>query len=293
MLMNLRAHAAAVSAMILGLSLSPMNAADDTTPETRAPVAPLGQERIYKQIDGQDLKVYVSTPPGWTAEGKAPAILLFHGGGWQRGTPRVLNDQAEFLQSKGFVVFLVQYRLAGDKGPPEECLRDAKSAMRWVRKHASEWGVDPDRIAAGGGSAGAHLAAGAAMLPGFDDAGEDVSISCKPNALILFNPVIDNGPEGYGYKRFAKRYQEFSPAHNIAPGAPPTLILSGTADVTAKAPLLQRFAEAMTAAGNRCDLKLYEGGKHGFYRKSDSNGKYFGPTLSEVESFFRSLGWLS
>jgi acetyl esterase len=278
--------------IILGVALSLMKTAADAAPEPPPPIAPLGEERTYKQVDGQSLNVYVSTPPGWKSSGKAPAILLFHGGGWGRGTPAMLNDQAEFLQSRGFVVFLVQYRLAPARKPPELCLRDAKSAMRWVRKHASEWGVDPNRIAAGGGSAGAHLAAGTALLSGFDETGDDTTISCEPNALVLFNPVIDNGPEGFGYKWFAKRYTEFSPAHNIAPGAPPTLILSGTEDITAKAHLLQRFTEAMTAAGNRCDLKLYEGGKHGFYRRNDSNGKYFQPTLAEVEAFFRSLGWL-
>jgi Esterase/lipase len=291
--MNGCAHPLALSALIIGVFISPMEAADVSPQETPAPVAPRGKEHIYKQVDGRELKIYVSTPPGWTAEGKHPAIVLYHGGGWVRGTPAALNDQAEFLQSKGFVVFLVQYRLAPEKQAPEICLRDAKSAMRWVRKHAAEWGVDPDRIAAGGGSAGGHLAAGTALLPGFDEAGEDASVSCRPDALVLFNPVIDNGPEGYGYKRFADRYREFSPAHNIAPGAPPTLILSGTADDTAKASLLQRFAEAMTAAGNRCDLKLYEGGKHGFYRRTAGKGKFFAATLSEIEAFFRSLGWLS
>lgn len=231
-------------------------------------------------------------PKGWTPRDKRPAIVFFHGGGWTKGTPAVLNDQAAFLQSRGIVCFLAEYRLIGDKDTPEVCIRDAKSAMRWVRGHAAEWGVDSSRIAAGGGSAGAHLAAAAALVPGFEEPGDELAISPGPQALVLFNPVIDNGPGGYGHHRVGERYREFSPAHNVAPGAPPALVMSGTEDKLVPVAMLEKFRADMQAAGARCELRIYEGGGHGFYRKSDHGGKFHEPTLAEIEAFFRSLGWL-
>lgn len=256
--------------------------------------APLGTPHIYKKLPDCDLRLYVVTPEDWTPADRRPAIVLYHGGGWVKGTPAVLNDQAAHCASLGLVAILVEYRLLTDKAAaPEACIRDAKSALRWVRAHAAELGVDPGRIAAGGGSAGGHLAAATAFLPGHDDPDDDLAVSPWPQALVLFNPVIDNGPGGYGHARVKDRYREFSPAHHVTAGAPPTLILSGTADTTARPELLQKFADAMHAAGARCDLRLYEGGAHGFYRKSDHGGRFFRLTLAEIDAFFDSLGWVS
>ena len=95
--------------------------------------------------------------------------------------------------------------------------------MRYVRSHAEGLGIDPDRIAAAGGSAGGHLAVFTALVPGIDDPAEDLKVSCKPQALVLFNPVFNNGPGQYGYKRVGQRFHDFSPAHNISKDTPPTI----------------------------------------------------------------------
>ncbi|MEM8713895.1 MAG: alpha/beta hydrolase fold domain-containing protein, partial [Planctomycetota bacterium] len=87
-------------------------------------------------------------------------------------------------------------------GPrPTTCVEDGKSAVRWIREHAAEIGVDPGRLAAGGGSAGGHVAAAIATVNGFNADQDDLSVSCVPEALVLFNPVFDNGPGGYGHDR--------------------------------------------------------------------------------------------
>lgn len=256
------------------------------------PAAPLGAPHVYKKLPDRDLRLYVLTPEGWAASDHRPAIVLYHGGGWSKGTPAVLNDQAAHCATLGLVAILVEYRLLTDPSEmPAVCIRDAKSALRWVRAHATALGVDPDRIAAGGGSAGGHLAASTALLPGHDDPADDLAISCRPQALVLLNPVVDNGPGGWAHDRVKERYREFSPAHNIRPSAPPTLILSGYADTTARPEFLETFAVALRTAGARCDLRLYEGGEHGFYRKTDHDGRFFAPTLAEITAFFRSLGW--
>ena len=87
------------------------------------------------------------------------------------------------------------------------CCADAKSALRYVRAHATELGIDPQRIAAAGGSAGGHLAAFTALVDGLDDPQDDLAVSCKPNALVLFNPVFNNGPDQWGHGRVGDRLQ--------------------------------------------------------------------------------------
>lgn len=254
---------------------------------------PLGVPRVYKKLPDRELRVYVLAPENTTTSAPRPAIVLFHGGGWTKGTPAVLNDQAAHCASLGLVAILAEYRLlSSETSTPEVCIRDAKSVMRWVRSHADELGIDPFRTAAGGGSAGAYLAAATALLGGFDDPADDLSVSPKPRALVLLNPVLDTGPDGFGHTRVKDRYREFSPARNVASGAPPTLILSGTADALVKPAMLVKFGEDMRSVGALCDLRLYEGGVHGFYRKSEHGGRYYPLTLAEISAFFRSLGWI-
>lgn len=259
-----------------------------------APVkTPLGTPHVYKKVSERDLRVYTVLPEKWTARDKRPAVVLFHGGGWVQGSPASMNRHAAHFAAKGMVCFLVEYRLLSKQGAdaPAVCMRDARSAIRWVRGRAGEFGVDPARIIGCGGSAGGHLAASAALInsPDFDEPGEDTSISHRPDALVLFNPVIDNGPDGYGYKRTGENYRNYSPFHNVARGAPPTIILCGTADRHVPVKTLRDFEAAMKAAGARCEIRLYEGRKHGFYL---GDGKYQKLALSDTDAFLASLGWL-
>src|SRR4029079_14661005 len=95
--------------------------------------------------------------------------------------------QAEYFASRGLVAACADYRIESQhKTTPDKCIEDAKTAIRWLRAKAGDFGVAPDRIVASGGSAGGHLAAATALLPGFDAPGENPSVSCKPNALVLF-----------------------------------------------------------------------------------------------------------
>ena len=92
-----------------------------------------------------------------------------------------------------------EYRIKNVHGTsPRECVKDGKSAVRYLRKNAAALGIDPDRIVAGRGSAGGHVAAATATLSNYEESGEDLSVSSRPNAPVLFNPVYDNGPDGDG-----------------------------------------------------------------------------------------------
>jgi arylsulfatase A-like enzyme/acetyl esterase/lipase len=250
-----------------------------------------GETRVYKQVEDRALRLYLDKPAGWKAGDQRPAIVFFFGGGWVAGNVNQFQAQSEYLATRGMVGIRVEYRVLSksDKGPPVVCCRDAKSAMRWVRAHAAELGVDPQRIAASGGSAGGHLAAFATMVEGMDDPADDVRISPKANALVLFNPVFDNGPEGgYGTARIRDRCKEFSPAHNITPATPPTVVFLGDSDRLISTNVLARFKANMTKAGVRCDPHVYAGQPHGFFNEEP----YKSITLIEADKFLGSLGWL-
>ena len=243
---------------------------------------------VYKKIDSLELKMYIFNPDGHKASDKTPCMVFFHGGGWNNGHPKSFFKQAEYLASRGMVAMSAQYRLRDSNGTsPKECVIDGKSAIRWVRAHAKELGIDPDMIAAGGGSAGGHVAAATATLKLYDDPVEDKSVSSKPNALVLLNPVIDNGPTGYGYSKVKDYWQGFSPKHNIDSTTPPTIFLVGTNDDRVPLEMSKGYKAEMDKFGKRCDLILYEGEVHSFYSKSKYN-----ETLMEIDKFLVSLGYL-
>lgn len=260
-----------------------------------APAAEPGVH-VYKRTDGHELTLQVITPPEWRATDRRPALVLFHGGGWTGGARDQFAPQAKHFASRGLVAILVTYRLASKdtKEPPLVCVQDAKSAMRWVRAHAGELGIDPQRLGAGGGSAGGHLAAFASMVSGMDDPQDDLSISPRGDALILFNPVFDNGPDqGWGHERIGALYRQYSPAHNITPTAPPTIVMLGTKDDLIPVAVVERFKAAMDQAGVRCETHYYDGQGHGFFNPGKSeNDRYYHETLQAADAFLVTLGWL-
>jgi acetyl esterase/lipase len=243
---------------------------------------------VYKTIDTVQLKLHVFFPTGHKPSDRHPAIVFFHGGGWVNGTPTQFYKQCAYLASRGMVAITASYRLINTHGTtPKECVKDGKSAVRWIRQHAAELGIDVTHLAAGGGSAGGHVAAATGMVKGFEEDGEDMSISSKPNALVLFNPVADNGPDGYGYEKVKEYWQEFSPMHNIDEKSPPTVFFLGTKDRLIPVATGEKFRDLMQQKGVRCDLHLYEEQGHGFF-----NSKRFTETLIETDRFLSSLGYL-
>lgn len=247
----------------------------------------------FKHTPEAELRLHVFTPPGHRPTDRRPALIFFFGGAWNKGSPEQFFPHASYFASRGLVAIAAEYRIRSAHGTtPFESLRDAKSAIRWVRAHARELGVDSARIAAGGGSAGGHLAAAAGMLTGFEEPAEDSDISSRPDALVLFNPVVDNGPGGWGYGRIGERYREFSPMHNVRSTAPPTVVFLGTADRLIPVTTIRRFAALMREAGVRCDVHLYEGQEHGFFNYRRGDNPYYEETLRTAEAFLASLGYL-
>ena len=244
---------------------------------------------IYKKIDTINLKLHIYKPVNFDRTKTYNCIVFFHGGGWNNGSYKAFRRHSMYLASRGMIAISADYRIKNIHGTtPFEAVEDAKSAIRYVRKHAIDLNINPDKIAAGGGSAGGHLAAACGNIEGLDGQNEDLSISSKPNALVLFNPVYDNSKNGYGYRNFGDRYLEISPLHNISKGAPPTIVFFGTKGKTTPVSSSKQYKQKMNEIGSRCDLFLYEDQEHAFFNK----GEYFIKTLVETDKFLESLDYI-
>jgi acetyl esterase len=246
---------------------------------------------IYKKIDTTELKIWIHYPE--KVKKRHAAIIFFHGGGWNNGTAEQFLPQSEYLASQGMVAIRASYRLKNVHGTsPKEALEDAKSAIRFLRRHAKELHILPNKIAAGGGSAGGHLAAAAFTSININDPKDAMDISAKPNSLVLFNPVIDNGPEGYGYERIKTWFPDISPMHGITKKFPPTVLFLGTKDALIPVSTGEIFRDKIIKAGGHCTLFLYKGAGHGFFGWKDGKNPLYDETLKQTEIFLRQHRYL-
>ena len=246
---------------------------------------------VYKRVGDTELKLHIFNPPNLSESDKRPAIVFFFGGGWFQGHPRQFYPHCEYLASRGMVAMSAEYRVSSrNKTTPKECVMDGKSAVRWIRQHAAELGIAPDKVMAGGGSAGGHVAAATGTTKGFEEDGEDLGISSRPCALVLFNPVFDNGPRGYGYDQVKAYWKQISPMHNIDSNTPPTIVFLGTKDALIPAATAEAYQKRMQESGNRCDLHLYEGQPHGFFNYNQKEN--YTKTVIAMDRFLASLGYL-
>ena len=251
-------------------------------------------ELVYKVVNEDTLKLQIYNPTDFRANKKYTTIVFFFGGGWNGGSIYQFKDQALYFASRGMISVLVDYRVKNKHGTtPFEAVKDAKSAMRFLKAKADEYGIDTDKIVASGGSAGGHLAAATSLLPGINEETDDLSISPKASALVLYNPVIDNSEKGYGYKRIGDRYLGFSPLHNIKKGAPPTIFFLGDKDKYIPVSTAYDYKAKMEAVGSRCDVFIYENQEHGFFNRGKQKGdKCYVETTLEADAFLRSIGYL-
>lgn len=276
------------------------------------PEMPGARVEVYRQVDDAKLNAWIFEPEGHKASDRRAAVVFFFGGGWRAGTPGQFLPQCLHLAERGMVAVSADYRVKNRHGVrPQDCLADAKACIRWMRANASRLGIDPDRIVATGGSAGGHLAAAVGCVPGFED-GRNLKTSSVPNAMILFNPGVVLAPvkdhpdvvpieklESY-QDRTGGHAKEISPHHYIRDGLPPSIIFHGTEDDAVPFGTVEVFAEAMTAAGNRCELKAYKGQPHGFFNPGRGTGeprkeatRYYYRTLQQLDAFLVSLKYLS
>lgn len=279
---------------------------DTSAQKNYPPIIEGATEITYKDIDSIKLKLWVFNPLKHKPSDKKPAVVFYFGGAWKSGTPEQFVKHAEYFAARGMVSIVVDYRVKSRNNVQSyKCVSDAKSAIRWVREHGDELGIDPNRIVASGGSAGGHLAAATALLPNFDEPSENKMISSKPNALALFNPVLMTVPiaemtddqkkkfKNFTEKRLGTTPESMSPYHHIIADLPPTIIFHGTSDTTVSFESVQLFTQKMSEVGNSCVLVGYEGEPHGFFNYGRKLNAAFIDSVNKLDDFLVSLGYLT
>ncbi len=249
------------------------------------------QKILYKQIGDTKLYMEIYNSESMDSAKKYPVIVFYFGGGWSSGSTSQFEPHAKYFTQRGMVCVLVDYRVKDrQQTTPFESLKDAKSSIRFLRENANKFHIDTSKIVAAGGSAGGHLAAATALINDYNEISDNKSTSCIPNALVLYNPVIDNGPGGYGYNKIGEAYKNFSPLHNIREGMPPAIIFLGTNDQIIPVETAKYFQKAMEKVKSQCVLKLYEGQGHGFFNYK--NLENYKKTVFETDAFLQSIGYL-
>lgn len=221
-------------------------------------------ELSYTSTLGREFPIYVFAADESVNGGPDPAIVMYHGGGWRAGTPNQFYRHARVWNQLGVTVILPVYALGRTHDATVwQSLEDAFLSFEAIHESADDLGIDPDAIAAGGGSAGGHLAAALATV----DPPASVGDHRPPAALVLFNPVIDNSLEGYGADRIGEEWRSFSPFHNIGDAHPPTLFMLGDRDILIPVETGEAYCEAVRAAGAACELIIYPEAPHSWFNQ--------------------------
>lgn len=246
---------------------------------------------VYKTVGDRPLHLHLFQPEGWQASDRRPCFLTIHGGGWTGGEPKRMYPFAQHYADLGMVAFSLEYRLYHAKGgiSVRHCVEDGRSAVRYLRAHAAELGIDPAKIIVSGGSAGGHVAAGTALFDGVDAADDDVRVSSAANALVLLFPVIDTSKEGYGHAKCGADWQTISPRHRVRKDLPPTLTFHGTGDTVTPFAGAKAFHEAMLAAGNTSKLVIEDKAAHGYLMRTQA---LYEATLAKSDAFLTTHGFL-
>ena len=243
----------------------------------------LNRENVeYGRAGDISLRLDMHLPQG---EGPFPAVILVHGGAWVTGD-RKLNVAPVLkpLTDANFAWFSISYRLVNDLGSTlgsdrtmasllsmGTAVDDVRTAVAYVKDHASEFHVDPDRIALLGESAGAQLASMAALKPAPNGAVRAVVAFYCPSDLVALAqtlkqvpPSVRNSIRGTVWETMLNgALRQFSPLTWVSPDAPPFLLIHGTADQLVPFAESTVFCKALNDAGAKCDLYAVEGAGHG------------------------------
>lgn len=221
------------------------------------------REVVYRQTEQGDLvlRIYEPETPG----AGRPGIVFYFGGGWNGGNLDQFKTHSEHLARHGMVAVCAEYRVKSRHGTtPLESTEDGRSAFRWVRAHAEELGIDPDRLAAGGGSAGGQVALAVALAHDVNDAADDLSVPTDPSLLVLFNPACQMLTRADRFTQ-PELASQVSPLDLVDDRIPPSILFYGSAD-----PMIEegrQLVERSRTIGVDSELHVAEGEKHAFFNR--------------------------
>ncbi|MBX7122693.1 MAG: alpha/beta hydrolase [Opitutaceae bacterium] len=252
---------------------------------------PFDRVMVFKETPQGKLSAHLYLPPGWAATDRRPAIVFWVGGGFRSGGVGQFNARAEYFANRGLVTVCAEYRGRNSHGILlDSCAEDARSAMRWVKGHASELGVDPKKVIAGGGSAGGCLALLVARAEGPDAPDDDLSIPTRPCAMLLFNPAVGDGvmdTVGWGGPAQEAVNDQISVLDTPRKDEPPAIFFFGTEDRFLR--VSAKFNHLVHEQGGVSELWVAEKMGHGFF----NNQPWHDETTRLADDFLVRLGYLS
>lgn len=240
----------------------------------RSDVHELRTDVVYAEVDGQPLRFDHYRP--LRAAGLAPAVVFVHGGAWVGGDPSQAAGNGLHFARRGIATVSISYRLAPAHRFPAP-LDDVRRGLRWVRAHAGELGIDPDRLALMGLSAGAHLAVLAHLAGDLAALAPDLPAALRDVPETVRAVVAHYGPYDLGRRRsemidtlLGPRAAEeawvrlASPVTLAARATAPVLLIHGTGDQVVSWRESDRMHTALQAAGRESELLLLDGAPHAF-----------------------------
>lgn len=269
---------------------NPNAAVPDSAGESTPDRLPGAETMSYRQGENA-MNLFIFKPEGWKAGDKRSAFIYFFGGGWTKGTPRKSASTAAWAARNGMVGIAPDYRTKNRFGTsPHASVDDARAAFQWVIEHAEELGIDPNRVAVGGTSAGGHVALWTAIEkspPGSDPA---TSPTTKPAAIFLSSAVTDTSQEtGYTPKRFGNDALELSPVHQLDAKMPPLVMFHAAYDELVHYSTAVALHHKLKSNGNKSELITVPVGGHGY---SSENPDWKPKVRTKMEELFEREGLL-
>ncbi len=228
---------------------------------------PKGKSYVYKTSAGMPREMEIYFPPGHDpSNSNVPGLILFHGGGWGSGSLQQFRAACSYFASRGLVCATAEYQMLTKEQAaalPERnhrkrvCITDAKSAIRWFKKNATELGIDPNRIITGGGSAGGHISTLATLNPGLNDPADTEEFDTSVVAYLLFNPAYSPADESD---------PEIDVLNHLSASMAPAVAFFGDQDKWKKG--FDTAHATLKQLGNTTmELQIAEGQGHSFFNK--------------------------
>lgn len=235
--------------------------------------------QTYKTVNGVHLDLHIFLPDTSVRKTKRPVMIYFHGGSWTEGTPEWDFFNCANYAKKGWVAVAVEYRIADrHETTPFEAVKDARTAIRWLRANAAQYDIDTAKIVASGNSAGGHMVLTTAMANEVNENTDNLNVSATPNILLVNSGVFDlvsDAGTAWISKGLANKndIQKISPQHLVKKGLPPMLVFHGTNDQSVNYATARSFAESMKKEGNDIEFHTLEGAHHYIWYDRRFSGK--------------------